>query len=92
MVDSNSEKEEGTQSTAPSQDSSVQLLMTKVDQLQKDNLELIAAVKSLQELMVQMKADQAEFINDMTECLADIVLDEVVHTEEAAPDSPPALT
>lgn len=50
------------------------MLMTKVDQLQKDNTYLIASIKILQELMVQMKADQTEFFNHMTGRLADMVL------------------
>lgn len=89
VVDLDLDKEGEMQSAAPSQDGSVHLLMTKVDQLQQDNVDFLAAVKSLQELVVQMQQDQAEFFNDMMERLADMVLEEVANAEEAAPGSPP---
>ena len=84
VEDSDSDKEGETQSAAPSPDGSIQLLMTKVDQLQLDNIVLMSAVTSLQELIHKMQQDQAEFFNDMTERLADMVIEEVAPADDDA--------
>lgn len=86
-VGSDSDKEEEPQSAAPPPNAQLTSLPTKVDQLQKDNMNIMAAFQDLCENLSQVQLDQDICFKAITDRLADVIQEEVVH-EAVVPDDP----